>query len=97
MASSNSTNEVMLLLRIAVRFADKNVPTLYIKEQLGYIQITNVGKNILKRQVILSEGVFFVFISLSQLLFIFEKKNPRLTERCFFSEFSVVGGQICVF
>jgi len=41
--------------------------------------------------------VFFVFISLSQLLFIFEKKIQDLQSVVFFSEFSVVGGQICVF
>jgi hypothetical protein len=40
--------------------------------------------------------VFFVFISLSQLLFIFEKKIQDL-QSVVFSEFSVVGGQICVF
>jgi len=41
--------------------------------------------------------VFFVFISLSQLLFIFEKKS-KTYRALFFSEFfSVVGGQICVF
>jgi len=45
----------------------------------------------------LSEGVFFVFISLSQLLFIFEKKKSKTYRALFFSEFSVVGGQICVF
>ena len=68
---------------------DKNVPTQYIQEQLNPNNKRRIKCT--RRQVILSEGVFFVFISLSQLLFIFEKKNPRLTERCFLSEFFCCG------
>ena len=68
---------------------------LYIQAQLNPNNKRRIKYT--QRQVILSEGVFFVFISLSQLLFIFEKKIQDLQSVVFFSEFSVVGGQICVF
>jgi len=45
----------------------------------------------------LSEGVFFVFISLSQLLFIFEKKIQDLQSVVFLASFLLWEGRFACF
>ena len=68
-------------MQVYLWFADKNVPTLYIQEQLNPNNKRRIKYT--QRQVISSEGVFCVYFVIAIVVH-FRKKNPRLTERCFF-------------